>query len=127
MYLSFCFPKYLQFLKLSYIILTLNIHVRLKSSVLSENVFIYFSLIYSYICMLFIVSEMLSQKSSFLSIILCYHPFYHPSVRCNASELTEYVSTSFLNCILIVFVCLSLYPSFFSIYLQFYQLSYVIL
>ena len=66
-------------------------------------------------CMPFIEYEILSKKCLILSISLSYHLFYHTYVRCKSLQLTDYVSFSFFNCILIVFVCLSLYLSFFWI------------
>ena len=59
-----------------------NLQFYLKMSPLS------FLLIYGCTCMTFILFEILSQKSSILSIFLCFHPFYHPYIRCKASELT---------------------------------------
>ena len=66
------------------------------------------------------------SKKIFLSIIQC-NQFYHTYVIWKYSVLSEKVSSSFFNCILIVFVCLSFYLSFLFKKILFYKLSYVIL
>ena len=83
-----------------------------KYSVLQKIYPLSFSLIYTYICTPFIVSKILSQKSSILLIFLCYYPFYHPSLRCKSSELKEYFPRPSSNCILIVCVSISFYLRF---------------
>ena len=52
------------------------------------------------------------KKSSILSGILCNPQFYHTYIRWKSSVLSENVSTSFFNYILIVFVCWSSYLIF---------------
>ena len=65
------------------------------------------------ICMPIILCEIFPRKSSILSVILCNLKFYHAYFRWKSSVLSENVSTSLFNYILIVFVCRSLYLGFF--------------
>ena len=66
-----------------------------------------------YTCMPIIVSEFFPKKSSILSVILCNPQFYDTYVRLKSSVLPENISTSLFNYLIILFVCLSLYLSFF--------------
>ncbi len=73
----------------------------------------HFHLYSDWICMPFIVSEILSKTSSIFQYSYVIHFIICKLWRCKSSELAEYVFTSFFNFILIVFVCLSLTLSFF--------------
>ena len=66
------------------------------------------------ICMPIIVSECFPNKSSILSVIICKPQFFYIYFRLKSSVLSENISTSIFNHILIIFVCLSLYLSFFK-------------
>ena len=63
------------------------------------------------ICMSIIVSEIFPRKSSILLVILCNPKFYHIYVDENLQFYLKMSPPPF-NCILIVFVCLSLYMNF---------------
>ena len=67
---------------------------------------------HSCISMPIIVSRLFPRIFSILSAILYNPQFYHTYVRWKSSILSENVSSSFFNRILIVFVCPSLYLSF---------------
>ena len=61
-----------------------------------------------------IVCQFFPNKSSILSIILCNLQFYDECVRRKFSVLLDNISSSFCKYILIVFVSLQFYVSFFS-------------
>ena len=80
---------------------------------------ILFQLCNNCICIPIVVSEIFQRKLSMLLVILSNPQFYHTYVRWKSSGLSQNMSSSFFNCILIVFVCLSLYLSFhFQKYIQ---------
>ena len=61
-----------------------------------------------------IISVSFSRKSKILSVVLYNPQFYHEYFRWTSSVLSENISTSLFNCLLIVFVCRSLYLSVFT-------------
>ena len=73
-----------------------------------------FELYANCIFMTITVSEFFPPKSSILSITLLILYFIIHMVVENLQYFSENISTSFFNCILIVFLCLSLYLCFFK-------------
>ena len=73
-----------------------------------------FELYSNCIFMTITVSEFFPPKSSILSITLLILYFIIHMVVENLQYFSENISTSFFNCILIVFLCLSLYLCFFK-------------
>ena len=119
--------KNLQFYKLSCYPQFYHIYDRSNFSILNENVS---SSLLDYILIGFVWLPLYLWKLAQKFSIFKFFPMNFPYLKiCSmkSSVLAENVSTSLFNCILIVFVCLSLYLRFFQKNLQFYELSYVIL
>ena len=108
------FKKNLQFNQLSCIILNFMIYMLTKIFVsTTKYLHMLFQLYSNSICMPIIVSNMFSKNFSILSVILGNQQFYHAYFIQKSSFLSGNISTSLFNYILIVFVCCSLYLSFF--------------
>ena len=88
---------------------------------------LYFQLCDNSIFMPIIVSGFFPKVIFNFSVNIYNHEFYYTYAWLKSSVLPEHISSSFFNYILIIFRCLLLYLSFFQKYLQFFQLSYIIL
>ena len=114
LYLSFV-QKIFNFINYPSNPLFYHTYVRLKSSVLSENVSnSFFRCILIAYLWLSLYLSVFSKKCKFISVILCNPHFYHAYFTWKSSVLSENISTSLFNCLLIVFVCRSLYLSVFT-------------
>ena len=120
---EFFSQKNLQFYKLSCYPQFYHIYDRSNFSILNENVS---SSLLDYILIGFVWLPLYLWKLAQKFSIFKFFPMNFPYLKIcymKSSVLAENVSTSLFNCILIVFVCLSLYLRFFQKNLQFYELS----